>query len=77
MPGTIGVDNPHQELDPVLCDIDPLPKCICQLWRLNNAIIILVEFLKSLEQQLLFVTGQQLRHNVCVDYSLELIVELS
>ena len=57
VPGTISINDPHQELNPLLRDILLFLERLKQLGRLNNTIIVLIQFLESLEQEFLLFTG--------------------
>jgi hypothetical protein len=76
MSRAISINDPHEELNSLLTNIFPVLKSFKQFTRLNDTIIILIEFLKNVKKKLLFITGQQLGYDISVYDSFEFVFEL-
>ena len=76
MSRAISINDPHQELNSLLTNILHVLKSFKQFTRLNDTIIIFIQFLESVKKKLLFIAGQQLGHYISVDDRLEFVFEL-
>lgn len=72
----IGINDPHQETDPLLTHFFLYLEGLVKLGRLYDPIVVLVKLLKSLREELLFLACQELRDYVGVDDCLQLILKL-
>ena len=74
---TVGIDDSHKKLDSLLGNIFFGFKGFEKFSRLNDAIIVFVEFFKSLEEEFFLITGENLGNNVSVHNGLEFVLKLS
>ena len=57
MSRAIGIDNAHKELDSFFRDIFSVLKSLKKLLGLDHTVIVLIEFLKRLEQEFFLLAG--------------------